>query len=47
MQVNNTKATVDKSEDPFKDFGSNIVGNIVDYSSSDEEEDKETTKEVT
>ena len=39
MQIDNTKVTVDKIEDPFKDFGANIVGNIVDYSSFDEEED--------
>lgn len=46
MQVDNTNVTVDRSEDPFKDFGTSIVGNIVDYSSSsDEEEDQEPKKE--
>ena len=40
MQVDNTKVIVDKIEDPFKDFGASIIGNIVDYSSpSDEVED--------
>ena len=30
--------TVDKEEDPFKDLGPTIVGNIVDYSNSTYEE---------
>ena len=34
MQVDDTNVTVDKTEDPFKDFGFNIVGNIVNYSNS-------------
>ena len=34
MQVDSTQVTVDKSEDPFKDFGPTIIGNIVSYSSS-------------
>ena len=38
MQVDNTNVTVDRIEDPFKDFGSSIVGNIVDYTSLSEEE---------
>ena len=29
MQVDNTQVTVDKTQDPFKDFGLAIVGNIV------------------
>ena len=29
MQIDNTKVIVDKTEDPFKDFGASIVGNIV------------------
>lgn len=37
MQVDNTNVIVDKIEDPFKDFGASIVGNIVDYSSSSDE----------
>ena len=40
MQVDNTQVTIDKSEDPFKDFGPTIVGNIVSYSSSLEEEEE-------
>ena len=39
MQDENTKVTIDKIMDPFNDFGANIVGNIVDYSSSNDEED--------
>ena len=46
MQVDNTNVAMDRDEDPFKYFGSSIVGNIVDYSSSfDEEEKKEQKKE--
>ena len=37
MQVDNTNVTVDRIEDPFKDFCASIVGNIVDYSSSFDE----------
>ena len=37
--VDNTQVTADKIEDPFKDFGPAIVGNIVSYSSSSEEEE--------
>ena len=33
MQVDDTNVTMDIKEDPFKDFGSNIIGNIVDYNS--------------
>ena len=40
MQVDSTQVTVDKSEDPFKYFGPTIVGNIVSYNSSSEEEEK-------
>ena len=39
MQVDNTQVIVDKIEDPFKDFGLAIVGNIVSCSSSLEEEE--------
>ena len=46
MQVDNTNVIVDRTEDPFKDFGSGIIGNIVDYNNScDEEEEKEHKKE--
>ena len=44
MQVDSTNVTVDKSEYPFKDLGLANVGNIVDYSSSTNEE-KEGEKE--
>ena len=49
MQVDSNKVIVDKSEDPFKDFGLAIVGNIVDYSSSTNEDqvEKEKKKEDT
>ena len=39
MQIDSTQFTVDKLEDPFKDFGFSIIGNIVRYSSSFEEEE--------
>ena len=46
MQVDKTQVIVDKSEDPFKDFGSAIVGNIVNYNSStNEDEEKEERKQ--
>lgn len=38
MQVDNTQITVDVKEIPFKDYETNIVGNITRYSSTDEEE---------
>ena len=44
MQVDSTKLTMDRFEDLFKDIGHAIVGNIVDYSSSIDEE-KEGEKE--
>ena len=47
MLVDNTKVTANKIEDPLKDFGASIVGNIVDYSSSNDEEDQKTSKEAT
>ena len=40
MQVDSTQVIVDKARDPFKDFGSAIVGNIVSYNSSFEEEEQ-------
>ena len=39
MHIDSTQVTVDRTEDPFKDFGPTIVGNIVSYSSSSEEEE--------
>ena len=36
---------VDRTEDPIKYFGSNIVGNIVDYRSSSNEEKEHEKKE--
>ena len=36
---------VDITEDPFKQFDASIVGNIVDYNSSDEEIDPEPKSE--
>ena len=47
MQVDNTKVTVDKLEDPFKNHDADIVGNIVGYSSSNNEEDQKSTEKVT
>ena len=39
MQVDSTNITMDeKDEDPFKDLGPSIVGNIVNYSSSTNDE---------
>ena len=35
---------IDRTEDPFKDFGAKIVGNIVDYSSSSDEEKDQNPK---
>ena len=40
MHIDSTQVTVDRIEDPLKDFGPAIVGNIVSYSSSSEEEEK-------
>ena len=40
MQVDGTQVTIDKSEDPFKDFGPAIAENKVSYSSSLEEEEE-------
>ena len=40
MQVDSNQVTIGKSEDLFKDFGTTIVGNIVSYSSSTEEEEE-------
>ena len=45
MQVDSTKVIVNRAEDPFKDYGPIIVGNIVSYSSSSKEEEEE-IKEV-
>lgn len=46
MQVDNTDITVDRTKDPFKYFGSSIVGNIVDYINSfDEEKEQHKKKE--
>ena len=45
MQVDDTNVTIDKTEDPFKDIGFNIVGNIVDYNSSSDEEKGQEPKE--
>ena len=39
MHVDNTQVTVDKIEDLFKDLGPAIIGNIVSYNSSSEEEE--------
>ena len=45
IEVDNTNVIVDITKDPFKEFGSSIVGNIVDYSSSfDEEKEQEKKK---
>ena len=44
MQVDKTNITIDRTEDPFKDFGLAIVGNIVDYSRSTNEEKEEEEK---
>ena len=41
MQLDHTQVTVDKTKDPFKDYGLAIVGNIVSYSSSSKEEEEE------
>ena len=41
MQVDSTKVIVEKTKDPFKDFGPAIVGNIVDYNSSTNEDQVE------
>ena len=38
MQVDSTSVIVDRIEDPLKDLEPTIVGNIVDYSSSIDEE---------
>ena len=38
MQVDSTNVTMDRSEDPFKDLSHAIASNIVDYSSSKDEE---------
>lgn len=38
MQINNTNVIVDRTKDPSKHFGTSIVGNIVDYSSSSNED---------
>ena len=46
MQVDKNNGTVDRTKDPFKDFGPTIVGNVVHYSSSiDEEKEEEKQKE--
>ena len=45
MQVDNTNMTVDRTEDPFKYFATSIVGNIVDYNSSSNEEKDQKPKE--
>ena len=45
MQVDNTNVIAKKTKDPVKLFGASIVGNIVDYSSSDEEEKDQEPKE--
>ena len=39
MHIDSTQVTIDRIEDPFKDFGPAIVRNIVSYSSSSEEEE--------
>ena len=45
MQVDNTNVTVDeKEENPFKDLIPIIFGNIVDYSSSIDEEKEDEKK---
>ena len=45
MQVDSTNITVDKKEeDPFKDLGPSITGNIVGYSSSIDDEGEDELK---
>ena len=44
MQVDSTNVIVDKSKYPFKDLGPAIIGNIVDNSSSTNEEKVEEDK---
>ena len=47
MQVDSTNVMVNRIEDPLKDLGLAIVGNIVDYSSSsDEEKDEENEEKI-
>ena len=38
MQVDSTNVTIDRTKDLFKDLGLAIIGNIVDYISSIDEE---------
>ena len=45
MQVDSTNVIVDRTKDPFKDFGPTIVGNIVDYNSSIDEDKEEEQKQ--
>ena len=45
MQVGKTSVIVDRTQDPFKDFDATIVGNIVDYNSSSDEEEYQKPKE--
>ena len=45
MQVDSTKVTVNKSEDPFKDFGLAIVGKFVNYNFSTDEDKEEEQKQ--
>ena len=46
MQVDTTKVTVDSTKDPFKDHELAIVGKMVDYSSSTDEDKEEEVKEI-
>ena len=39
MHIDSTQVTMHRTEHPFKYFGPAIVGNIVSYSSSSEEEE--------
>ena len=45
MKVDSTNVLADRTKDPFKDFGPNNVGNIVDYNiSTDKDKEKEQEK---
>ena len=44
MQVDTTKVTLDRTKDPFKDHELAIVGKMVDYSSSIDEDKEEEVK---
>ena len=41
MQIGGTKVIADIVENPFKDYSTNIIGNITSYSSSQDEAEEE------